>query len=258
MIRYTDTSSAAPTILPIHSINSLGFVYDTTGQVGGTVMLDSSTHNLVFMNGLTFTSPTTLVSNVTAYGVLAHDDQFESLGVGAVFLSVTTSSGANAIYRVDSNGGTTNVYSAVGTIGTSVNDSTHLYFIDADSMNSTINIMQESFGGGMPLKLYSFSYSSGDSVTLVGSNGTELVYQVSDFSAKTFSLYTIPVNTGSSSSSLVTTMSQFGGFGTYTSSAGNRAALVLAGNAVTVTDVFGHVQFSSRYCGRMVRRFNRL
>jgi hypothetical protein len=208
VVHYTDSSSTAPTVVGVKS-TSFTPLYASTGVLTGLELLDPASSNLYLYANDGFTSPTTLLSGVTAVSTVLNA---ESVNGGAftgneLFLSVTTAAG-NYLYRL-ANGATTATkeYTATGTLtGNGVGDGLNLYFNDTVSATtSTTTFWAEPLSGGTPTKLYSVTYPAGISYDLLGANTSVLVFYSSTISGSsiTSTLLTVPVSTLSTSATTI-------------------------------------------------------
>lgn len=197
VVHYTDPATTAPTQVAV-STTSFDLVYGTDGKLAGLVLLDPVSSNLYFYAGGDLTStPTTLLANVKAVSSLYSASALaQGTVTGAVFEAVTTSAG-QSVYRIDTSGNATQVYTAQGTLGSGVADDSNLYFTDTTS--STEMLMQEALSGGAPMQLYSAATSSTSADTLVGSNGSVLVFVTNSGTGASSTLNTLPVGKTSSS-----------------------------------------------------------
>jgi len=193
-------------------IKGTGFtpLYDSTGALTGLELFDSASGNLYLYATDAFTSPTTLVSGVTAVGIVLNSEAING-GVGfagnELFLSVTTASG-NFLYRLPHSVTTaTKVYTATGTLtGIGVGDGTNVYFNDTVSAaTSTTTFWAEPLGGGTPTELYSVSYPATVSYDLLGANTSVLVFYSTTISGSSMSstLLSVPVTTLSTSATTI-------------------------------------------------------
>jgi hypothetical protein len=192
VVHYSDSASTAPTVVtvPAYLFTAL---YQPGGALGGLVMLNSTTSTLQFYTSDAFTSPSTLVSGVTA--VSAGTLNQTGISNATNFFGLTIS-GVQHLYGISSSGVATGLYTANGTLLFGVNDEANLYFIDKVSNPATESFLQVALGGGTPTVLYDATYATGQTDALVGSNGTTLVYE-SNLPSTTQTLSTLPVGTHS-------------------------------------------------------------
>jgi len=218
LAHYTDGPTDTPLTLNIPGastllsalINDVGFtaLYQTSGQLGGIVLWDASTSNYLFFSDATFTSSTTLLSNV-GLGVPCVDTSaisnvnFE--GGSRLLLSVATASGA-AAYQITASGGTPQQFFP-GTASSCATDANNLYFIGTPSGSSTSAIYQEPLAATPPAQMLvtlpALTATSGSS--LIGSNDSLLLYQNHSESAGgiTTSVFSVPKGVSSTSGAAV-------------------------------------------------------
>ncbi|HEX2790506.1 MAG TPA: hypothetical protein VHN17_08765 [Steroidobacteraceae bacterium] len=209
VVHYTDSSSAAPTVVGIKS-TAFTPLYDATGALTGLELFDSVSGNLYLYANDGFTSPTTLVAGVTAASTVINS---EAVNGGAaftgneLFLSVTTAAG-NYLYRLPHGVTTaTKEYTATGTLtGIGVADGVNVYFNDTVSgATSTTTLWAEPLSGGTPTELYSVSYPATVSYNLLGANTSVLVFYSTTISGSsmTSTLLSVPVTTLSTSATTI-------------------------------------------------------
>ena len=211
VIHYADSATTAPTVVDITtSMPALGAsappyglvpLYQTSGALGGMVLLNSTTGDLDFYSDDTFTNPTVLAAGVTSWSDIVDDSAVDNTGgVGATtaFLSVTTSNGTS-LWRVTSSGTASTIYSASGSLQ-GVADQSNVYFTDTVLLSGQ-KIYQEAISGGTPAELYGTTVSGltiPPQYRLVGSNGTVLVLTTSTLSTSgnaAMLVATLPVGT---------------------------------------------------------------
>jgi hypothetical protein len=218
LAHYTDGPTVTPLTLNIPGastllsalINDVGFtpLYQASGQLGGIVLWDASSGNYLFYSDATFTSSTTLLSDV-GLGVPCVDVSAISNGNidggSRLLLSVTTTSGTTA-YQITASGGTPQPFFA-GTAGSCATDANNLYFIGTPSGSSTSAIYQEPLAATPPaqmlLTLPALTDTEGSSI--IGSNDSELLYQNYSESASgiTSSVFGIPEGKSSTSATAI-------------------------------------------------------
>jgi hypothetical protein len=218
LAHYTDRPTVTPLTLNIPGGTSLfsalqndvGFtaLYQTSGQLGGIVLWDASTGNYLFYSDATFTTSTTLLSNV-GLGVpcvnvsAISNGNFD--GGSRLLLNVTTASGT-AAYQITASGGTPQQFFA-GDAASCVTDSSNLYFIGTPTGSSTSAIYQEPLAATPPaqalLTLPAMSETAGSS--LIGSNDSELLYQnySETVSGITSSVFSVPEGKSSTSATAI-------------------------------------------------------
>ncbi len=204
VIHYTDAASTAPKAVDV-TTTQFSPIYITSvsgpGPLGGMVMLDSVTHDLLFYTSDAFTSPKTLVTGVSSVADSFANLQFETTPIDADFYGVTKTGGKQYLYRVNTSGDALDVYAAKGVLEFGATDESHLYFIDDVSSvaKGTDTFFEEPLAGGAVTNLYSLAYTSGEGVTLVGSNGSLLVYASNDYLTDKATLSTLKVGVHSTS-----------------------------------------------------------
>jgi hypothetical protein len=218
VVHYTDTASTAPV-----QVGVAGFVpiYQSSGALSGLVALDPTSNNLNFYSSDNFTGPVTLVAGIAAYNALNNVSQTDHFAFGGnfVFLKVTVGT-TDYLYRATGLGTASKVYTAAGKLAQDLfvaEDDTNVYFTDSTAvttMSPAVTIYQEPLSGvGTPMTLYGTSYQQGSVYSLVGSNASVLVFDLTSFdlttSAITSTLKTVPL--GQTSTTATTIGSTFAG-----------------------------------------------
>jgi hypothetical protein len=205
VVHYTDAVSKAPTVVDVATTQFFP-IYNTAdsapGALGGLVMLNSATGDLLFYSSDAFTEPKTLVTGVASVADSGANLEIDSSGVDADFYGVTTTAGKQYLYRVSSAGVAVKEYSAAGALQFGAADESHLYLIDnvpSSDGKGTANFLEEPLAGGSLTRLFSLPYVSGVGLSLVGSSGSLLVYALNDFATGKATLNTLPVGVASSS-----------------------------------------------------------
>jgi hypothetical protein len=205
VVHYTDAATTAPTVVDV-TTTAFYPIYNTAdsapGPLGGMVMLDSATGDLLFYSSDAFTAPKTLVTGVSSVTDSGANLQIDSAGVDADFYGVLTTAGKQYLYRVSSTGTAVKEYSASGVLQFGAADQSHLYFIDdvtSSGGKGTDAFLEEPFAGGAVTRLLSLPYTAGVGVNLVGSSGTLLVFESDDLTTETATLSTLPVGVASTS-----------------------------------------------------------
>jgi hypothetical protein len=201
VVHYTDSSSTAPTVVAIKT-TAFTPLYAASGALTGLELFDVASGNLYLYADDSFSSPTTLLSGVTAASTILNSESVNggsAFNGNELFLSVTTASG-NYLYRLPHGATTaTKEYTATGSLtGIGVGDGTNLYFNDTlSATTSTTTLWAEPLSGGTPTELYSVSYPVGVSYDLLGANGSLLVFYSTTISGSSESstLLTVPVTT---------------------------------------------------------------
>ncbi len=180
VVHYMDSPTTAPTSITLPGAgtsltSNLTPLYSTSGALTGLIYVSNAGTMYKFAD-ITFTSPTTLVSGITAWNSIDTGQGVKNTGAfngTTLFYSVTTTSGTN-VMRVPYTGSSGNVYAALGTIdpvGTA--DATNVYFLDVTSTNT--NIVLEPIAGGATTTLSTFTTATRGSATLDGSDGVYVV-----------------------------------------------------------------------------------
>jgi hypothetical protein len=205
VVHYTDAATTAPTVVDV-TTTAFYPIYNTAdsapGPLGGMVMLDSATGDLLFYSSDAFTAPKTLVTGVVSVADSGANLQIDTAGVDADFYGVTTTAGKQYLYRVSSTGAAVKEYSASGVLQFGAADQSHLYFIDnvaSSSGKGTAAFLQEPFAGGAVTRLLSLPYAAGVGLNLVGSTGSLLVFASNDLTTDAATLSTLPVGVESTS-----------------------------------------------------------
>jgi hypothetical protein len=208
VVHYKDASSTAPTVVGITS-TFFTPLYDAAGTLTGLELLDTASGNLYLYASDSFTSPTTLLSGVTAASTVLNAESVNggTFTGNVLFLSVTSASG-NYLYRLPYGAMTaTREYTAAGTLtGIGVGDGVNVYFNDTvTAATSTTTLWAEPLSGGTPTKLYSVSYPAGVSYDLLGANTAVLVFYSSTISGSsiTSTLLSVPVSTLSATATTI-------------------------------------------------------
>jgi hypothetical protein len=218
LAHYTDGPTVTPLTLNIPGgttllsalENDIGFtpLYQTSGQLGGIVLWDSSTGNLDFYSDATFTSSTTLLSDVSVPVACVNVNAINNGNLatgGRMLVNVTTSSGS-AAYQITASGGTPQQFFA-GTAGSCVTDDNNLYFIGTPSGGTTSAIYQETLAATPPAQMLfavpTPTETSGSS--LIGSNDSVLLFQnySESSSSVTSSVFSVPVGVSSTSATAI-------------------------------------------------------
>jgi hypothetical protein len=218
LAHYTDGPTVTPVTLNIPGAstllsalqNDVGFtaLYQTNGQLGGIVLWDASTGNYLFYSDATFTSSTTLLTDVGLGVPCVNVSAISNGNLGAggrLLLNVTTSSGS-AAYQITASGGTPQQFFA-GTAGSCVADDSNLYFIGTPSGGTASAIYQEPLAATPPAKMLfalpTPSATAGSS--LIGSNDSVLLFQnySESSSSITSTVFSVPVGVSSASATTI-------------------------------------------------------
>ncbi|MGD0890958.1 MAG: hypothetical protein ABR923_05445 [Terracidiphilus sp.] len=218
LAHYTDSPTTSPTTLNIpggtanlsalENDGAFTALYQTSGQLGGIVLWDASTRNLNFYSDATFTSSSTLLSNVSLGAPCVNVNAISNGNLdadGRLLLNATSSSGS-AAYQITASGGTPQQFFA-GSAASCVADESNLYFIGTPSGSSTSAIYQEPLAATSAAKmLFTLpEQSSTAASSLIGSNGSVLLFQndSESSSGSTASVFSVPEGTLSASATAV-------------------------------------------------------
>lgn len=202
VVHYTDAASTAPKVVNV-TTTQFSAIYISSasvpGPLGGMVMLNGT--NLQFYTSDAFTSPKTLVT-----GVSAVEDSFTSTAVDADFYGVTKTGGKQYLYRVNTSGVAVDEYAASGVLQFGASDKSNVYFIDDVASiggaygggGGTDTFVEEPVTGGVVTKMFSLPYTE-VGASLIGSNGSLLVYASSNLLTQSATLNTLPVGVHSAS-----------------------------------------------------------
>jgi len=218
LAHYTDSPTVAPVTLNIPGgttllsalQNDIGFtpLYQTSGALGGIVLWDASTGNLDFYSDATFTSSSTLLSNVSAPVACVNANAIANGNLsagGRLLANVTTASGTTA-YQITAAGGAPEQFFA-GDASSCVADSKNLYFIGTPSGGTASAIYQEPLAATPPAQqLFTLpTITSTEGSSLIGSNGSLLFFEnYSESSGSvTSSIFSVPEGVASTSATAV-------------------------------------------------------
>jgi hypothetical protein len=214
VVHYLDSATTAPVVVGIHT-TEFNSVYQN-GKLSALLLFDSATNSLDVYADDTFTSPTQKITGVTNANYIAGVLNEASLSTSGVFYSVTTTSNATEVYRID--GATLaatliqNVMTA--SIGNVAQDDNNLYYIvltPGASSTITATFYQVALTGGTPKLLYTApTFSTASAISgyqLIGSNDSVLAFEfqsdpltsgIQDPTKATATLYSVPVATTTS------------------------------------------------------------
>ena len=212
VVHFTDSATTAAKVVAVHT-TQFATIYTTTGKapgpLGGIVMLDAPTGHLDFYTSSAFTSPKSLLSGITFYRDLHTNFNYQLAGNNAGFFAVTANSGTESLYRITTTGTITDEYTAKGSIGSTTSDAAAVYFTDTVGGKHSETFWQEPAAGGSPLELFATTESADQSDSLVGSNGSLLVFSTAHGATSTSTLNTLPVGKKSATAH---TIANFSGF----------------------------------------------
>jgi hypothetical protein len=212
VVTYNTPATSPPRPVPVNTTN-MHPIYLTSvtppGALGGVVMLDDTTGNLLWYANFNFESPTTLLTGVQSL----EDSAVSSSGLGFAglngeFFGIQIGGGLDYLYLISApSGKLVKEYTANGQlVFGGVADQSNFYFIDDNAFNTGIEtFLQEPLAGGAVTTLYNYHVgsTSGESDSLVGSNGSLLVYASNLYESNSASLRTLPVGVTSTSSHLL-------------------------------------------------------
>jgi hypothetical protein len=215
LANYTDGPAVAPTVLDIpggstllaaleNDVNFSG-LYQPSGKLGGVVLWDAATKGVNFYSDDTFTTPTTLLTNVSAPVACVSENAVanglkDNLG-GRMLATFNTGSG-DVAYQIGSSGGAPAQFFA-GAAGGCLTDDNNLYFIGTPSDSTDSAIYQEPLAASPPgQKLVGIpALTETEGTALIGSNDSVVLFQNYSESASgiTTSVFAAPTGTTSAS-----------------------------------------------------------
>jgi hypothetical protein len=210
LINFTDSAATAPVTLPA-SIKTLQITEvgnTATGAMTGLVLVDASGNlNFYPASGFpNFAGAATIKAGVTSKGhraVQADRTGHVLAGGSLVFTEVADGSGNNLIYRIDSAGSGTQVYTTTGTIdglsiGDAVNDNSNLYFYDASGPSgayTAYKFVKLPISGAAATTLYTDSAPAGKTYSLVDVDSQVLIIKSNSVSPPTPSIALLTLST---------------------------------------------------------------
>ncbi len=222
VVHYTDSATTAPVVVNINTTEING-IYQN-GKLTGLLALNGTTNSLDVYADDTFTSPTQLITGLSAARYVSGVLDEATLSTTGIFESATTTGSSTSLYRIDGSTLATTLIQDVTTasISTVVQDDNNLYYsvLNSGASSTTISYEQVALGGGTPKLLYTTpafvpSNSTGStSYQLIGSNDSVLVLEYSfepvtgsqeDPTKATATLYTLPVGTNTTTPTTLTT-----------------------------------------------------
>ncbi|GAC1666404.1 MAG: hypothetical protein NVS9B2_06470 [Steroidobacteraceae bacterium] len=212
VVHVTDSATTAPKVVAVHT-TQFATIYTTTGKapgpLGGIVMLDAPTGHLDFYTSSAFTLPKSLLSGITSYRDLHANFNYQLAGNNAGFFAVTANNGTESLYRITTTGTITDEYTAKGTIGGATSDASAVFFTDTVAATRSETFWQEPAAGGTPLELFATTESADQSDSLVGSNGSLLVFSTAHGATSASALNTLPVGKKSTTAHTIASFSGF-------------------------------------------------
>jgi hypothetical protein len=211
VIHYLDSATTAPVVVNVNT-TEFNSIYQS-GKLTALLLFDSATNSLDVYADDTFTSPTQKITGLNNANEIAGVLDETTLSTSAVFLSVTTTSAANELYRVDGDSLAATLIQNVmtGTFGGIAQDDNNLYYMvltpgASSSVTATFN--QVALTGGTPKLLYTApAYTNTTTFSryqLIGSNDSVLAFELlvtpttgglQDPTKSTATIYTVPVGT---------------------------------------------------------------
>lgn len=204
LINWSDSTSTAPTTLPLGNWDIEPLYSAPSGQLTSLIGLDTAGNLKLYTaaNGApSFSTSTTIASNVVTYdnesfGVNRNGQVFSS---SVVFSTVSFVSGPAQIFRTDTTGAHTSIYTATGSIasGEMRSDNTNIYFVDSVTAggNITFNFYAAPIAGGNATRIYSATTSASAATTynLIDSDGTRLYIALTNNSSGERDIYSVAV-----------------------------------------------------------------
>ena len=207
VVHFTDSTSTAPKVVSVNT-TSFDTLYNA-GSLVGLVMNDPISSNLYLYANNTFTSPTTLLSNI---------DFEDSTGTGKIdfnnplgfktnlFINITTNSPSTTGLYYLAAGSSSLSFLHAGDIGSDTFDENNFYFTDTTSQTQTL-LYQVANTGGTPKLLYTGATTTSTSYDLIGGNDTLLAFYTAVSSgtpgAYTNKFFTIPIGSTSSTATQI-------------------------------------------------------
>jgi hypothetical protein len=191
MLSWTDSSSTAPTQVPLSGAH-MGALYQMpSGQLYGLLAIDASENFNLYPAGPSgapsFSSPVQIATGATSvqgYYITITENPLGQLVNTVAFANIFfTGSGPNQLFRVDTTGAHSSIFTSAGSLETTCSyrcyDTTNFYFIDEVTANSvtTYNFYSTPIAGGTATLVYSVTPPSGTDYNIVVSDGTWLIIE---------------------------------------------------------------------------------
>ena len=209
VVHYLDSATTAPVVV---SINSATFdsIYQN-GKLTALLQLNSATNTLIAFADDTFKTPTQKITGVTSANNISSVLDEATLSTSGLFYSVTTTGGANELYRVDGSSISATLIQNImtGSISGIAQDDNNLYYLvttPGASGTVTATFNQVALSGGTPQLLYTapaLSNAAGIAgYQLIGSNDSALAFYFHlepltngspDPTKATATIYTVPI-----------------------------------------------------------------
>lgn len=205
LINWSDSSSTAPTSVPLSSAKVGALYLMPSGQLYGLTGIDTSGNLDLYAAGAggtpSFASPVQIaagVSDVSRHTIAANraGQVVDSVSFEAAYFAGTSPA---QIFRVDTTGSHGSIYTAAGALDTSCGcyDNTNFYFLDQVTSGNnvtTYNVYAAPIAGGTPTLVYSVTPPVDTSYVLLDSDGTSLVIESLDPGTATTTLYRVAVS----------------------------------------------------------------
>jgi hypothetical protein len=209
VVHYLDSATTAPVVVNVNT-TEFDSIYQS-GKLTALLLFNSATNSLDVYADDTFTSPTQKIPGLNNANEIAGVLDETTLSTSAVFLSVTTTSAANELYRVDGDSLAATLIQNVmtGTFGGVAQDDNNLYYMvltPGASSSTTATFNQVALAGGTPKLLYTApAYTNATSNTRyqpIGSNDSVFAFEflntpftsgLQDPTKSTATIYTVPV-----------------------------------------------------------------
>jgi len=263
VVHSGDSATTSPTVVSVTSTD-VDILY-SDAKMTGMVLYQPNSNTVDFFADDTFTNPKTLFSNIFAeedmsVGSLRDVTTFTT---ESLFITIQpNSSSAWTLYRIDDSGDATSVMTLANEYvyfdGSGTGDDSNIYFFTSANANGvfTETLNQVPAGGGSPMQLFQKELASGETVSLLGSNDSNVVFQdnvpKSGNTSAAVTFYSVPVGKTSTSATPLNataypgTSSTVNGFMVSPSLTDLSGALVLVDiTNVTVTGNTSTTQYSS-------------
>lgn len=217
VVHSGDSATTSPTAVNLTSTD-VDVLYSNakmTGMVLSAINNNEPEPNNTDVNFFaddTFTNPTTLFSKIyteddMSVGALRKLSTFSSEGL--YILITPTGSSPSTLYLIDDSGGSTAIATAANAdtffVDSGTADDSNIYYFTTSTANSvtTETLYQVPVGGGAPMQLFQKQLASGENLSLLGSNDTDVVFQdslpISGNTPASVGFYSVPVGKSSSS-----------------------------------------------------------
>jgi hypothetical protein len=210
VVHSGDSATTNPTVVNITS-KDVDVLY-SNAQMAGMVLYEPNSNAVNFYTDDTFTNPKALFSNVSGeddmnVGALRKVTNFTT---ESLFIAIQpTSTSAWTLYRIDDSGDATSIMTLANTntyfddAGTG-DDNNIYFFTDAYSNSATTDTLyQVPAEGGSPTQLFQKQLAAGETLSLLGSNDSEVVFQdnlaKSGNTSASVTFYSVPVGKSSAS-----------------------------------------------------------